>query len=58
MIKKSIKITIRTKLVDYALALAIVWTIVIILFTAWNVYQKRQSTRALATQEARAIFNI
>ncbi|MBT6504829.1 MAG: DUF3365 domain-containing protein [Deltaproteobacteria bacterium] len=57
MIKKSIKITIRTKLVDYALALAIVWTIVIILFTAWNVYQKRQSTRALATQEARAIFN-
>ncbi len=45
-----------TKIVGYALTLAIVWTIVTILFAAWNVYQKKQTTRALANKEARSHF--
>ncbi len=55
---ESTKIIVSTtQLVHYSLRLAIVWTIVIILFTAWNVYQKKQTTRALASKEARSHFN-
>jgi PAS domain S-box-containing protein len=56
--KQSTKTVVNTtKLVHYSLMLSIAWTIVIILFATWNVYQTKQTTRALANKEARSHFN-
>ncbi len=45
------------KFVLYAITLSMVWTIAILLLTAWNIYHNKQTTISLATIEARSNFN-
>ncbi len=55
---KSNKFAVHASLLAfYTLALALVWTMIIVLSAAWNIYQKKQTTKTLATKEAHAYFN-
>jgi len=54
---KATKAISVTKLVHYALAFTTVWTIIIAVFAAWHINQKKQTTRLLAIKEAQANFN-
>ncbi|MCP3931590.1 MAG: DUF3365 domain-containing protein, partial [Bacteroidetes bacterium] len=47
----------HTRIANFALLLVIIWTIVIILFAAWEIHQKKLTIRELVTQEARTHFN-